>query len=80
MIIWDEFYFIRRVGTLYIIFNDVMHNAFIGFASKGELVNVEHFMGCAILGERLRLMGRGKSVPVQWFNTEGYMRCRCLLQ
>ena len=43
-VIRNEFNFIRNVGTLHIIFNDVMDNAFVGFVSKGELVLVEDFM------------------------------------
>ena len=51
VVISDEFNFIRRVGILHIIFNDVMDNAFVGFVSKGELVLIEYFIGDAIRGE-----------------------------
>ena len=56
----DKFNFIRRVGTLHIIFNDVIDNVFVGFVSKGELVLVEYIMGDAIRGGRLsRNLRRG---------------------
>ena len=71
-VIRDEFYFIRRVGALHIIFNDVVGNAIVGFVSKGGLVLVEYFMGDAIRGGKLRGGEKGFSGSVDgdgWVGT-----------
>ena len=44
-IIWDEFDFIRTIGALSIIVDDIVDNSFVGFVSPGKLVLIKYWGG-----------------------------------